>query len=76
MGSKDLQLLKIPHFNNQIASFHRIVQNIDGFQNPTLKIDGFHGTHRTHANGAPDLNAQEKQANKHEFFDTKVLNIY
>ena len=25
---------------------------IDGFENPFLKIDGFHGTH---ANGAPDL---------------------
>ncbi len=28
---------------------------IDGFQNPLLKIDGFHGTHGTHANEATEF---------------------
>ena len=27
----------------------------DGFRNPLLEIDGFQGTHRTHANGATEL---------------------
>ena len=26
---------------------------IDGFQSPSLNIDGFHGTHRIHDKGAP-----------------------
>ena len=26
---------------------------IDKFLNPSLKIDGFYGTHRTYAKGAP-----------------------
>jgi len=29
-----------------------IFQKIDGFRNPLLKIDGFPGTHGTHANEA------------------------
>lgn len=30
-------------------------QKIDGFWNPIHKIDGFPGTHGTHANGATEL---------------------
>ena len=27
---------------------------LDGFKNPSLKTDGFGGSHQTHANGAPE----------------------
>ena len=34
-------------------SFYWISPKIDRFQNPSLKIDGFGRTHRTHADEAP-----------------------
>ena len=35
--------------------FNWIAPKIDEIENPSLKIDGFYGTHRSHANGAPAL---------------------
>ena len=32
-----------------------ILLTIDGIRNPLLKIDGFPGTHGTHANGATEF---------------------
>ena len=37
---------------NSILDFDSFCK-IDGFENIFLKIDGFHGTHPTHANGVP-----------------------
>ena len=36
-------------------SFYRILSQIDGFENPPLKIDGFGRTHWTYAEEAPEL---------------------
>ena len=57
MGSKMLCFCKKRHwkllkFSKYWTSFDSFCK-IDGFDNLFLKIDGFHGTHRTHANGAP-----------------------
>ena len=35
-------------------SYYSISLKTDGFENPSLKIDGFGRTHRTHGDEAPD----------------------
>ena len=42
-------------FGNFLLDIYILTQKIDGFRNPLLKIDGFPGTHGTHANGATVL---------------------
>ena len=60
MGSKLFGRLKLPNFGavlgqilTQNVIFNRISSKIDGFENPSLKIDWFRRTHRTHADGVP-----------------------
>ena len=48
---------KLPNFSAiqcQNMSFYWISSKIDGFENHSLKIDGFGRTHRTHADEAPE----------------------
>ena len=53
MGSKPFgEIEKLPHFSAiqfQNVIFYRNSSKIDGFENPSFKIDAFGGTHRVHA---------------------------
>ena len=50
MGDRKLPNLSAIQCQNM--SFYRISSKIDGFKNPSLKIDGFGWTHRTHVDEA------------------------
>ena len=46
-----------------LTVFRRKIQEIDGFKNLPIKIDGFGRTQRTHTNGAPDTIAKIQSKN-------------
>ena len=50
-GSKPFDKAKLLEFSVKIMDFLWILRMIDEFENPPLKIDGIHGTHRTYVNG-------------------------
>ena len=52
----DWKLLEFSAIQFQNASFYRILSKIDGFENPSLKIDGFGQICWTNANKATEQN--------------------
>ena len=65
MGSKPFwkieNYLILSAIQRQNISFYWISSKIDGFENPSLKIDGFSRTHRTPANAAPVYDVRHKR---------------
>jgi len=54
MGSQMTKIGTLFEFGYFLLDIYILSLKIDGFRNPLLKIDGFPGTHGTHANGVTE----------------------
>ena len=52
---REINYPNLANQNLKMSSFYWIFPKIDGFENPSLKIEGFGRTPRTRANAAPAM---------------------